>query len=123
LGDGNSPINLPEAYTTIEDDDDDLLAEERIYSICAEGRRTTIHGVELYGFFLWNLTTLAFIAFLIWCYVPTSILNSWGIYYIPNKYYALAIPTWLGMTAWMGIMLYCAVGMIHCHPNDSYKSM
>lgn len=79
--------------------------------------------MELYGFFLWNLTTLLFIAFLIWCYVPTSILNSWGVYYIPNKYYALAIPTWLAVTAWMGIWLYCALGMMFCHPLDSYKTM
>ena len=124
VGDGLAPINLPDAYAAgVEEEDDDQIAEEQIYSICGSGRRTTIHGTELYGFFLWILTSLLFIAYLVWCYVPTSVLNAWGIFYIPNKYYALALPTWVGVTAMVIIQLYCAIGLIHCHANDSYKSM
>ena len=122
LVDGHSPINLPEG-NIMDPDVDEFIEEEKIYSICAEGKKTKIHGVELYGFFIWNLSSLLFLAFLIWCYVPTSVLNSWGIYYIPNKYYAIAFPTWIFTSALLFIQLYCGVGMIHCHPNDSYKSM
>lgn len=124
MGDGHSPINLPDAYAAgVDEEDDDQIAQEQIYSICGSGKRTTIHGTELYGFFLWILTSLLFIAYLVWCYVPTAVLNSWGVHYIPNKYYALALPTWIGTTAMIIIQLYCALGMIHCHPNDSFKSM
>lgn len=122
MQDGHSPINLPEA-NMMDVDVDESIEEEKIYSICAEGKKTKIHAVELYGFFVWNLSSLLFLGFLIWCYVPTSILNSWGIYYIPNKYYAVAVPTWFFMTIQLVVQLYCAIGMIHCHPKDSYKTM
>ena len=55
--------------------------------------------------------------------MPTSILNSWGIYYFPNKYYAIAFPTWSLVTVVSGILLYVSVAMIHCHPKDSFKTM
>lgn len=120
--DGHSPINLPEG-NFIDPEDSEYAEEEKIYSICAEGKKTKIHGVELYGFFIWNLSSLMFLAFLIWCYVPTSVLNSWGLYYIPNKYYAIAFPTWFFVSLFMVVLLYVAVGMIHCHDRDSYKTM
>jgi phosphatidylinositol glycan class P protein len=75
-----------------------MIEEEKIYNICTDGKKSKIHYVELYGFFYWNLTALLYLFFLIWCFVPTSILNAWGIYYVPNKYYAIAVPTWLFVT-------------------------
>ena len=87
------------------------------------GKKTQIQSIELYGFFIWTLTALLYIVFLIWSYVPVSVLNNWGIHYIPNNYFALAIPTWLSVSAWILIEMYCAIGMILTHPKDSYKSM
>ena len=51
--------------------------------------------IELYGFFSWVLSAFVFIIYMIWAFVPDSILNEFGIYYIPDKYYAIAIPLWL----------------------------
>lgn len=104
-------------------EDDDDLEQERIYQISSIGKKTQIQSVELYGFFIWTLTALLFIIFLIWSYVPVSILNSWGIFYIPNNYFALAVPTWLCVSSWIFIEMYVAVGMILTHPKDSYKTM
>ena len=72
---------------------------------------------------MWNLTAVAYLVFLIWCYVPEHILNSWGIYYIPNKYYALALPAWFGVSCVTIVTLYIAYSMISIHPRHSYFTM
>ena len=79
--------------------------------------------MELYGFFAWNLTSVMFLVFLIWAYVPEQIFNQLGIYYIPSKYNALAIPTWICVTAWLLATFYGALGQFYTHPRDSYLSM
>tara|TARA_B110000285_G_C14616889_1_gene377390 strand:+ start:260 stop:382 length:123 start_codon:yes stop_codon:yes gene_type:complete len=35
---------------------------------------------------------------MIWAFVPNEVLNDFGIYYIPDKYYAIAIPLWFAVT-------------------------
>ncbi|CDW85149.1 gpi-c transferase subunit p [Stylonychia lemnae] len=122
MEDANVPINLPQKTGNIDPELDEQIEEEKIYSICGE-TKTKIQSVELYGFLFYNLTCLLMVVFLIWCYVPTSILNQWGIYYYPNKYYAIAFPTWFLVTVVSGIMLYVSVAMIHCHPKHSFKTM
>jgi len=121
--DGNVPINLPQKPGNIEPELEDQLEEDKIYSICGDTKKTKIQSVELYGFLFFNLTCVLQVVFLLWCYVPTSILNSWGIYYFPNKYYAIAFPTWFMVTVISGIFLYVSVGMMHCHSKDSFKTM
>lgn len=103
--------------------DEDIIEEEKIYSICTEGKKTQIQTVELYGFFFWNLTALLFLAFLIWCFVPTPILNSWGFTYIPNKYYAIAVPTWIVITMCCIVLAYVGFSQMHVHNQDSYFTM
>ena len=46
-----------------------------------------------------------------------------GISYIPNKYYAIAIPTWIAVTAWLLTMGYAASGLYFAHNRDSFFTM
>lgn len=49
---------------------------------------------ELYGFIVSVLAQLTCVVWVIWAFVPDSILRSWGIYYFPSKWWAVALPIW-----------------------------
>ena len=79
--------------------------------------------MEIYGFLVWILSPILFLVFLIWAYVPERVLIDLGIYYVPNKYYALAFPAWLCFTAWWTVMTYAALCQFNTHPRYSYFTM
>ncbi|OKL60145.1 hypothetical protein UA08_04886 [Talaromyces atroroseus] len=53
---------------------------------------------EYYGFVLYLTSSLAFLMYLLWSYLPSPFLHQLGIYYYPNRWWSLAIPAWLVMT-------------------------
>ncbi|KAI6086682.1 PIG-P-domain-containing protein [Hypoxylon rubiginosum] len=52
---------------------------------------------EYYGFVLYLFSTLTFLIYLLWAYLPSPFLHALGIYYYPNRWWALAVPAWLVM--------------------------
>ena len=52
---------------------------------------------EYYGFVLYLFSSLTFLIYLLWAYLPSYILHALGIFYYPNRWWALAIPAWLVM--------------------------
>lgn len=53
---------------------------------------------EYYGFVLYLFSSLAFLTYLLWAYLPSPFLHVLGIYYYPNRWWALAIPSFIVMT-------------------------
>ncbi|KAL2050285.1 hypothetical protein ABVK25_009393 [Lepraria finkii] len=53
---------------------------------------------EYYGFVLYLLSSLVFLMYLLWSYLPSPFLHQLGIYYYPNRWWSLAIPSFLVMT-------------------------
>lgn len=49
----------------------------------------------IYGFALYISSVCLLILYLLWAIVPTPILRSLGITYVPAKYWAIAIPSLL----------------------------
>jgi phosphatidylinositol glycan class P protein len=52
---------------------------------------------EYYGFTLYLTSSLAFMVYLLWAFLPSPFLHQLGIYYYPNRWWALAIPAWTFM--------------------------
>ncbi|KAB8342790.1 hypothetical protein FH972_022388 [Carpinus fangiana] len=52
---------------------------------------------EYYGFVLYLGSSLAFLMYLLWSYLPTPFLHKIGIYYYPDRWWSLAIPSWIVM--------------------------
>ncbi|KAI1209740.1 PIG-P-domain-containing protein [Annulohypoxylon truncatum] len=52
---------------------------------------------EYYGFVLYLFSSLTFLIYLLWAYLPSPFLHALGIYYYPNRWWALAIPSFLVM--------------------------
>ncbi|KAI1119258.1 PIG-P-domain-containing protein [Nemania sp. NC0429] len=52
---------------------------------------------EYYGFVVYLFSSLTFLIYLLWAYLPSPILHALGIYYYPNRWWALAIPSFITM--------------------------
>lgn len=61
---------------------------------------------EYYGFTLYLVSSLTFVVYLLWSFLPSPFLHSLGIYYYPNRWWALAIPAW---TVMFGVYIYVAL--------------
>ena len=150
---GTSPINLPDPSLFLDDHENDMenfemqiqgeshgqggplqqrqfLEEEnekrkleQIYMVAGEEKKTHISVVELYGFFSWNLSAIVFIIYMIWAFVPNDVLNSFGIYYIPDKYYAIAIPLWFAVTLFTILQLYVTICIYATPSPESYDTL
>ncbi|KAI4218690.1 MAG: hypothetical protein L6R40_008756 [Gallowayella cf. fulva] len=53
---------------------------------------------EYYGFVLYSISSLVFLMYLLWSYLPSPFLHQLGIHYYPNRWWSLAIPSFLVMT-------------------------
>ncbi|KAA6412757.1 MAG: PIG-P protein [Lasallia pustulata] len=63
---------------------------------------------EYYGFVLYLGSSLAFVIYLLWSYLPSPFLHQLGIYYYPNRWWSLAIPAFLVMCL---IYIYVALAL------------
>lgn len=52
---------------------------------------------EYYGFALHLGSSLAFLIYVLWSYLPTPFLHRLGIYYYPDRWWSLAVPAWVVM--------------------------
>eukprot|EP00759_Apiculatamorpha_spiralis_P058028 PhF_6_TR8942/c0_g1_i1/m.14092/K03861/PIGP, GPI19, DSCR5; phosphatidylinositol glycan, class P len=52
----------------------------------------------VYGFICWVLTIILFLVFLVWSLVPDTMLLAVDVTYFPDKYWALAIPSFIVVT-------------------------
>ncbi|KAI9846746.1 MAG: hypothetical protein M1838_001153 [Thelocarpon superellum] len=53
---------------------------------------------EYYGFVLYLVSSIAFVMYLLWAYLPSPFLHQLGIHYYPDRWWALAIPSFLVMS-------------------------
>lgn len=61
---------------------------------------------EYYGFVLYLFSTVSFLVYLLWSYLPSPFLHALGIYYYPNRWWSLAIPAFITM---LGVYIYVAL--------------
>jgi phosphatidylinositol N-acetylglucosaminyltransferase subunit P len=52
---------------------------------------------EYYGFVLYLFSSLTFLMYLLWSYLPSPFLHALGIYYYPNRWWSLALPSFIVM--------------------------
>lgn len=78
----------------------------------------------LYGFVLYLLFSTLFIFYVLWAFVPDSYYKSIGITEIPNKYFALFIPTLiLTATTFFAFFIYPSMSFIMTPNIDSPKTI
>ena len=50
---------------------------------------------EYYGFAVYLGSSAAFLVYILWAYVPAPLLHQMGIWWYPDRWWALAVPCWL----------------------------
>ena len=74
----------------------------------------------VYGFVVYLLSTGSFLFYILWLIVPEDIFESLGITFLPQKYWAVAIPIYLSVAFFLFvIVIYPSLGMCMYSPNMS----
>ena len=79
----------PSRHTTHDPYDDDIELVQRA--------SPKVPTYEYYGFVVYLFSSLTFLIYLLWAYLPSPFLHALGIYYYPNRWWALAIPSFITM--------------------------
>lgn len=90
----------PSRPTTPDASDDDLEPVPRA--------SPKVPTYEYYGFVLYLFSTMTFLVYLLWSFLPSPFLHALGIFYYPNRWWALAIPAFITM---LGVYIYVALAL------------
>ncbi|KAJ1507731.1 hypothetical protein HMI54_003865 [Coelomomyces lativittatus] len=52
------------------------------------------YSLEYYGFVMYLLSACSLVIYLCWAILPDSVFHAIGIYYYPDRWWALALPSW-----------------------------
>ncbi|KGO74465.1 XPA C- terminal [Penicillium italicum] len=99
------PFSTTTSRPTTPDSSDVETPNDTEAAVAKSARRATtvpraspkVPTYEYYGFVLYLASSLAFLFYLLWSYLPSPFLHQLGIHYYPNRWWSLAIPAWLVM--------------------------
>lgn len=77
----------------------------------------------LYGFVAWIATHIFFALFLAWAYIPDSTLASMGITWYPDKYWALAVPSFFLVSIFAFYVLHWKYTRMNVAPLESLSTL
>ncbi|KAJ9600089.1 hypothetical protein L9F63_009600 [Diploptera punctata] len=78
----------------------------------------------VYGFMLYLGCYSAFTLFFVWAVIPDSFLHSIGLTYWPQKYWAVAIPIYIGLAiALFAVVIYPAMNLSMIPPFDDLSTV
>ncbi|KAF0496463.1 PIG-P-domain-containing protein [Gigaspora margarita] len=78
---------------------------------------------EYYGFVLYLLSFIAFAIYLLWAYLPKEVLESLGITYYPDRYWALALPVWSFVLVLFIFVAFISINFLNTAPLDSFNTI
>jgi hypothetical protein len=78
----------------------------------AEDHTASTNTIEVYGFLGWITSSVLYCMYIVWSCTPDGLLHWHGVTYYPDKYWALAVPTWVCVTVVAACCMYeCLSGM------------
>ncbi|GES66339.1 PIG-P-domain-containing protein [Aspergillus terreus] len=100
------PFSTTTSRPTTPDSSDVETPNDTEAAVAKSARRATtvpraspkVPTYEYYGFVLYLASSLAFLIYVLWSYLPSPFLHQLGIYYYPNRWWSLAFPSWLVMS-------------------------
>ena len=77
----------------------------------------------IYGFFLLILSITFLILFILLSHLPVNLLNQIGLTYLPEKYWYLAIPSYLVILPFLTLAIYTTLNMRMVNSLDSLNNL
>jgi phosphatidylinositol glycan class P protein len=77
----------------------------------------------IYGFFLLILSITFLILFILLSYLPVNWLNQIGLTYLPEKYWYLAIPSYLVILPFLTLAIYTTLNMRMVNSLNSVNNL
>lgn len=77
----------------------------------------------IYGFFLLSFAIISFIIYIIVSFIPSSYLNQFGWDYLPDKYWSIAIPTYIVVIILMVVPVYISLNIGKTNDPDSLNNI
>eukprot|EP00741_Cyanophora_paradoxa_P012418 tig00020610_g11997.t1 len=78
---------------------------------------------DVQGFVVWAASLVCLGAYLCWAYLPDEVLHSIGVYYYPDRYWAVAVPIYACVCTLFVIVFYVAVNMMMTPPLSSLRNI
>ncbi|KAL7273698.1 hypothetical protein RUND412_003440 [Rhizina undulata] len=91
------PPFTPSRPTTPDSSDSEAVATSSRIAQSSPRAAPKVPTYEYYGFVLYLISSLAFLIYIVWSYAPSSLLHAMGIHYYPNRWWSLALPSFLVM--------------------------
>ncbi|TMW69211.1 hypothetical protein Poli38472_001367 [Pythium oligandrum] len=86
-------------------------------------QRLNAMKMEIFGFAGWLASTLFYVLFLMWAYLPDATLRAYGWTYLPSKHWAVAAPAMIVMSYLFSIVLYKAINLKWTPTPDDYATV
>lgn len=100
-------------HEVLNDVPEDLLARQSDVTVSSN---VTLYS-EYRGFFVYVLSTITFITWACWSFIPESVLSdSFGITYLPDRYWSVTIPTYI-----LVLMLYLYIALALYNTEKTVK--
>ena len=78
---------------------------------------------DVYGFILWIFIRIGGVLFLMWALVPDSVWHSQGVTYYPDRYWSIAVPTYLCVSFWCLVLGYVGYNYYTTNHWDSINTI
>lgn len=75
----------------------------------------------IYGFALFLSSLFCLVAYIVWAFVPDSWLHFVGLTYWPQKYWAIALPTFICVSIVLFEIFMCGYNLINSDAFDSVE--
>lgn len=82
-----------------------------------------INRAEVYGFVGSIVVLTVYWLYIIWAYVPESVLHAAGISYYPSKYWAVVLPAYCLLAVFFALVAYTGLNHLSTPPPDSFHTL
>ena len=87
-----------------------------------EGSVPVPNTTEIYGFAIFCFTIISYGIFILWAFLPKSLLWYVGVTYYPSKYWAIAFPSLMIFTGLFTLLAYAGINLCITPSLDSFST-
>lgn len=80
-------------------------------------------SIDRYAFISWIASISVYIVFVVWAFAPSKALHSIGVTYYPNRYWAVALPSYVIVASILVGVAYIGVNMMNTFDPEDLRTV